>query len=718
MQVAICCIVRYDGLIAGQRNRSEAGAQMTSYRPEDAQKPPARRLAWLAGRILLLLTIIASADLGHAAFENVPDSTWMTNGSVRTVIRSGNRIFIGGQFTQVRPCAPGISCAGVIAVSNVAAFDASTGAAIPSFRPVVTGGSTPIVYALAVLGTKLFIGGKFTTVEGQPRLNLAAVDAVSGALDLNVTARVGPDTSTDDLSNPLGFVRTLLAVGNRVYAGGGFLDVNGVTRVRLAAFDANGSLDPLWKPRANAGVHSLVLACDGQSIIAGGSFRQAAGSGASFVSRETVAQFHVATGQLLAWQIPPGTLPSGYNAYDLAATCDRLFVGYMGRNAAYAFDLSDAVGEMLWTAHVSGDIQAVAIYKDRLLLGGHFVEIDPPDQPLISRIRFAALDFDGRIDPWAPSFEGRWLGPWDILVDNDRVWVGGDFLTVSGVSQRGLAGFTNNSPAPAEIVVLAAGDIATCDSDADETTAAILDVSPGTVLAIGDTVHGTGAASEFSDCYDPTWGRHKARTFSTPGDREYRTSGASAYFQYFSALPAAVEGAPERGYYSFNLGDWHIVALNSVCRDLSIGGCGGNNPMVTWLREDLAANTKNCTLAFFHHPLFSSGQQGDNSQMLSTWRTLYSANADVVLSAHAHGYERFHPQDAEGRLNTSRGLVEFVVGTGGAELSPFGTVRANSAVRNAGSHGVLKLTLDEASYSWEFISADGASIDTGNANCH
>jgi hypothetical protein len=370
-----------------------------------------------------------------AAFNNQPDITWMTNGFVRAVVRAGDRIYIGGRFTSVRPCAPGTPCTGSFAVNNVAAFDADTGIAIRSFRPAVTSDTIPTVYALAVLDGKLFIGGQFTAVDGAARRNFAAVDAITGALDPAVDAQIG----TEDHH----YVRALLAGPNRVYVGGVFSRVDGIARARLAAFDASGNLDPLWRPRANGAVASLALACDGQTLFAGGNFRRAAGSGRSFVDRETIARFDLVSGNLHNWQPAPGSIPGGLNAYDLAPTCQRIFVAYAGSNWAFAIDTSDDFGDVLWSLKTAGDVQTAAVYGDRVLLGGHFSQIDATDRPNVKRTRFAVVDFDGRIDDWAPSFEGRMFGPWDILVDGNRVWVGGDFTTVSGQAQRGIARFTD-----------------------------------------------------------------------------------------------------------------------------------------------------------------------------------------------------------------------------------------------------------------------------------
>jgi hypothetical protein len=408
------------------------------------QPHPLKRLVLLLG--VTILAVLGTALPASATFSNTADATWMTNGIVYAIAQSGNTIYIGGRFTSVRACPVGTTCTGnVVGVNNLAAFDATTGAAIRTFRPAVTGGSPngsggttlPTVYGLAVLGGKLFIGGSFTAVAGQPRRNFAAVDAVTGALNLNITAAVGADATK--------YVRTVIAsdVLSRVYIGGDFLTVGGVARTRLAAFDANGTLDPVWKPRTSTWVKSLVFSCNGQAVIAGGNFRSAAGTGQPLVARATVARFDATTGAIHAWQTPAGAIPNGINAFDLAPTCNRLFVAYGGSNFLYALDLSDDVADILWTIKTGGDVQTVAVRNDRVLFGGHFSQINPVNADHLKRTRFAVVDFFGNADPWAPSFDGSFYGPWEILVRGNQVWVGGAFTTVSGVPQSNIARFTD-----------------------------------------------------------------------------------------------------------------------------------------------------------------------------------------------------------------------------------------------------------------------------------
>ena len=261
-------------------------------------------------------------------------------------------------------------------------------------------------------------------------------------------------------------------------------------------------------------------------------------------------------------------------------------------------------------------------------------------------------------------------------------------------------------------VFVGAGDIASCASSGDEATAKLLDGISGTVFAAGDNAYVDGTAAEFTDCYNPSWGRHKARTYPAPGNHEYHTAGASGYFGYFGAAA----GDPSKGYYSYNLGEWHIVSLNSMCEN--VGGCEATSPMVSWLEKDLAANPKACTLAYFHHPLFSSGEHGNQTKMRATWDALYAANADVVLSGHDHDYERFAPQTPSGAADTARGIREFVVGMGGGSHYGIVSIQPNSEVRNTDTYGVLKLTLHPTSYDWQFVPESGKTFtDSGSDQC-
>jgi acid phosphatase type 7 len=263
------------------------------------------------------------------------------------------------------------------------------------------------------------------------------------------------------------------------------------------------------------------------------------------------------------------------------------------------------------------------------------------------------------------------------------------------------------TPAP-DPVFVGAGDIARCGSDGAEATARLLDGIEGTVFTLGDNAYEAGTAEQFRDCYDPSWGRHRARTRPSPGNHDYGTPGAAGYFDYFGEQA----GPDRRGYYSFDLGAWHIVSLNSEI------AAGPDSAQARWLRDDLAAHPAACTLAYWHKPLFSSGSvHGNDPHMRAIWELLAAAGADVVLGGHDHLYERFAPQNADG-VADPQGMRQFVAGAGGSNLYGIGQVQPNSQVRGTGAFGVLKLTLHAASYDWEFVPVEGGDfIDTGTGEC-
>jgi 3',5'-cyclic AMP phosphodiesterase CpdA len=286
-------------------------------------------------------------------------------------------------------------------------------------------------------------------------------------------------------------------------------------------------------------------------------------------------------------------------------------------------------------------------------------------------------------------------------------------IALSAPGLRAQAGRPAPTPAPPDPVLVGAGDISSCSEDGDEQTAALLDKIDGTVFTLGDNVYPNGTARQFMACYDPTWGRHKARTRPVPGNHDYRTTGAAGYFGYFGGAA----GDPATGDYSYDLGTWHIIVLNSNCGE--VGGCGPGSPQDRWLKADLAAHPAPCTAAMWHHPRYSSAIHGDDSGMKYIWRVLYDAGAELVLSGHDHTYERFRPQDADGKADPARGIRQFVVGTGGKELYKFDRIQTDSEAHSNKTFGVLKLTLHPHSYDWEFIPVrPDAFHDSGSADCH
>jgi Big-like domain-containing protein/invasin-like protein len=263
-------------------------------------------------------------------------------------------------------------------------------------------------------------------------------------------------------------------------------------------------------------------------------------------------------------------------------------------------------------------------------------------------------------------------------------------------------------------ILAGAGDISECGANNnDEATAQLLDAIPGTVFTAGDNVMPNGTASEYANCYDPTWGRHKGRTSPAAGNHDYNTSGAAGYFAYFGAAA----GEPGKGYYSYTLGAWHIVVLNS-----NISTTAGS-AQDTWLKADLATHPNQCTLAYYHHPLYSSASSGSGGATLSAVRpfvnALYAAHADLVMNGHRHIYERIAPMKPDGTADPALGLREFIVGTGGDGGGSPTSIFPLSEVRNGDTRGVLKLYLYDDSYAWKFVPIAGKTFtDSGSAACH
>jgi hypothetical protein len=262
-------------------------------------------------------------------------------------------------------------------------------------------------------------------------------------------------------------------------------------------------------------------------------------------------------------------------------------------------------------------------------------------------------------------------------------------ITASSEGQDGTAAVTVWRPE----VLVGAGDIAECGSIGAPATALLLDTIPGTVFTAGDNAYPSGSDDDFANCYDPTWGRHKARTRPALGNHEYLTPEAAGYFNYFGAAA----GERGKGYYSYELGRWHVVVLNSNI-PLDAG-----SPQDQWLRADLAATPTQCVFAYWHHPLFSSGDNHGNQDFVRPlWDALYQYGADLVVVGHEHVYERFAPQRPDGSADPATGIRQFTVGTGGAGVYAFGTPLPNSESRGT-SRGVIKLTLRDGGYDWKFV---------------
>ncbi|MBI9051329.1 MAG: metallophosphoesterase [Anaerolineaceae bacterium] len=268
-------------------------------------------------------------------------------------------------------------------------------------------------------------------------------------------------------------------------------------------------------------------------------------------------------------------------------------------------------------------------------------------------------------------------------------------------------------PKPQGVYLTGAGDISICGEDGDDQTAPLLADIPGYIFALGDNQNDEGEPETFSRCFDASWGQYKDRMIPVVGNHEYFTENACGYFDYFGDAA----GQRGKGYYSRDVGAWHIVVINSICDE--VGGCDPGSEMITWLENDLSTDNHLCTLAMWHIPRFSTGYHGGNDSLDTIWRTVVAHDVELVLNGHEHDYERFTPMDENGEVNIVTGTRQIIVGTGGAPLRKQYGNNENSEVFYSSSHGVLKLFLDYGYYTWEYIpvNADGFT-DTGTGYCH
>jgi len=284
----------------------------------------------------------------------------------------------------------------------------------------------------------------------------------------------------------------------------------------------------------------------------------------------------------------------------------------------------------------------------------------------------------------------------------------GDYqVQVTVTDKDGGAGFdVAIAHAANQQVLVGTGNVARCDRTNDEATANVLDGIAGTVFMLGDGVQSANNTIDYAGCYEPSWGRHKSRTRPAFGSQD--SWGPAIYYNYFGASAGPVN----KGYYSYDLGDWHIIVLNSAIT------MAANSVQELWLKSDLQANTKQCIMAMWHHPRFTSAAAVDATS-LPVWNDLYAAGADVIVNAHYGVYERFGPQSPTEAADATNGIREFVIGTGGISLDAFGTIRPNSQVRRNDTYGVLKFTLSSGSYAWQFVPVAGKTFtDTGTGTCH
>ena len=379
----------------------------------------------------------ASAQVASPTLSPTPDETWQTNGKVYSVVRHGGHVYVGGKFTRV------VSPSGEsFGATNLARFHADTGVGDKSWTPKVTGADmTKVnVYTLAVdgAGGNIWVGGRFEAVDDVARRNLAVVSADTGIVDPNVDHLVGTATSSG--------VRTMVASDTKVYIGGGFGKVDDKARKNLAAFDfdplTGGELDAAWRPKADKQIQTLALSCDGATVFAGGKIRNAAGPDGVYSPRSSIARFDAMTGELDPWAIPAGVVQNDDEvASDLAVSCtpglERVTTGYLGPNFTRSFDTT--TGAMAWEHKSGGDVQAAAMLgADKLVIGGHFGQYAGAKRTRIALINLS----DGLADAsWKPEVDGSYWGPWDLLVDENHLYVGGAFKTVDGLPRKNFTRF-------------------------------------------------------------------------------------------------------------------------------------------------------------------------------------------------------------------------------------------------------------------------------------
>lgn len=405
-------------------------------------------LAVLAA-VVLYVIVGASPAYALGGWPETPDDTWATNGTVFDTVLSedGKTLYVGGKFTVARENAPGEDGAKV-AVRNLAAFDVATGEVIRTWRPQVTG-DAPVVRSVEVKDGKVYIGGKFTAVNGEPRTGLAAVDAVDGSVDPNFAPKI--ETNDPSIAPT---VYTILTGDSRIYIGGFFNFVDGKWRAKLAAVDPAGAVDNGWRPRSARKVFDLEFAADKETIFALGRFRRITGSDGANEVRETVARLYTNTGNLHPWVLPAGIIENPQTAWEALVTPTRLYAAFgdKGPNYVAAFRLDNGdVGSRLWRFDTVGDVYSLALTPDgsRLFFGGHFGLVrlrqtvcGKPLQGLASLNPANGRVYCDWIPPLQPEFNNG-NGPWDMtMIGGNQLWVGGGFTHVSGVNQTNLARFT------------------------------------------------------------------------------------------------------------------------------------------------------------------------------------------------------------------------------------------------------------------------------------
>ena len=278
-------------------------------------------------------------------------------------------------------------------------------------------------------------------------------------------------------------------------------------------------------------------------------------------------------------------------------------------------------------------------------------------------------------------------------------------------------------------VLIGAGDIGNCNNPGARATAVLMDSvlradSAAKVhdeaFTLGDNAYPGGSVQDFAQCFAPTWGDSTKLIMKNIrpalGNHEHLSGGGAPYYKYFGSRA----GPTDKGYYSYSVGEWHAIVLNS---EIIINGGAFTDAerkaQEDWLAQDLKSNKQVCTVAYWHHPRFSSGWHGTDPRLTSFWQVLYDGGVDLVLNGHDHDYERFLPMTPAGVVDTTKGITEIIAGTGGGDLRGFrNTIEPNSAYRVQGHYGVLKLTLGAKAYRYAFLGVNGSIWDRGGATCH
>jgi hypothetical protein len=386
---------------------------------------------------LVALGVVVVPIPAWALPSETPDTTWHVNGPAWAIVKAGDTIYLGGQFSELREKPLGLDGGQVKSVSNLAAIDATTGAPAPGVEVPKFTGTGSIVYALTVADGKVWIGGRFTSADGQTRINIASINAETGALT-NFNPRVS------------GTVWALADDGSKVYAGGKFTKVKGQPRNRLAAFSIDGTLDLDWIPSADNKVQDVAVTPDKSGLFITGLFSSVSNPDGNPHARNRIARLSTATGRDEGW-VPGGpAISNNVIGMGVNTVANRLYWAIGGPDWAAAFNVD--TGARLWKTETDGTVDDVVEMGDRVIIGGHFLLVGPqPGGPgcathpedCVRHVRIAALSMDGVLDQtWDPKLHGQfggvveWEGAREFLVDGDRLWIAGEFFKITGVWQN------------------------------------------------------------------------------------------------------------------------------------------------------------------------------------------------------------------------------------------------------------------------------------------